>query len=120
MEATRLYYDDQKTNTTTKIKKHIGKQVMQQLNLEILTAELSTTDNIVDIFNSYFFSIADNSNINNNNAHTQNKYSQNIDNDNSCLQSLSQIHKSTYTNIERKTTKAFEIEKIIKLLKSKD
>jgi hypothetical protein len=62
---------------------------MRQLNLEILMAELSITDSFVDIFNSYFFSIADNMNINNNNAHTQNKYSTNTDNYNSPLKSLS-------------------------------
>ena len=64
--------------------------------------------------------MADNININNNNnAHTENKFSPNTDNNNSPLQSMSKICKFTYTKIKRKTT-TFEIEKIIKSLKSKD
>jgi hypothetical protein len=62
--------------------------------------------------------MADNINIiNNNNAHTENKYGPNTDNNNSPLQYMSQIQKSTYTKIKRKTI-TFEIEKIIKALKS--
>lgn len=63
--------------------------------------------------------MADNINIiNNNKAHTENKYSPNTDNNNSPLQYMSQIHESTYTKIKRKTTTTFETEKIIKSLKS--
>jgi hypothetical protein len=62
--------------------------------------------------------MADNININhNNNAHIENKYSPNTDNNNSPLQYMSQIHKLTYTKIKRKTT-TFKTEKIIKSLKS--
>jgi hypothetical protein len=53
----------------------------------------------------------DNININNNNnIHTENKYSPNPDNNNRPTQSTSQIHKSNYTKIKRKTT-TFKIEK---------
>lgn len=94
---------------------------MQQLNLEILMAILSITNNTLLISLIATFSQQLIININNNAAHTQNKYSPNTDNNNNPLQSLSQIHKSTYTKIKRKpTTTTFEIEKIIKSLKSKD
>jgi hypothetical protein len=53
--------------------------------------------NIADTFNSYFLSIADSINVNNKSAHTQNKYNPNTVSNNSPLQSMSQIHKSTYT-----------------------
>jgi ribosomal protein S4 len=58
------------------------------------------------MFNSYFLSVADKSNINNNNnSHIQNKYNPNTDNNNGPLQSISQIQESAYTKIKREPTK---------------
>ena len=65
---------------------------------------VNNEQHIVDTFNNYFLSIADNININNNNAHTQNKYNPSSDNNNIPLQSVSQIHNSPYTKIKRKPT----------------
>jgi hypothetical protein len=53
---------------------------------------INIEQHIADTSNNYFLSIADNININNNNAHTQNKYNPNSDNNNIPLQSVSQIH----------------------------
>ena len=63
---------------------------------------INNQQHIADTFNSYFLSIADNININNN----------------SPLQSMSQINKSDYKTSRRKPTTTFEIEKIMKSLKS--
>ena len=61
---------------------------------------VNNEQHIADAFNNYFLSIADNINVNDNNAHTQNKYNPNSDN-NIPLQSVSQIHNSPYTKIKR-------------------
>jgi len=79
---------------------------------------INNQQHIADTFNSYFLSIADIS-INKNNIHTQNKYNPNADNNNSPLQSMSQIRKSAYTKIKRILTTS-EMKKIMKSLKSKD
>jgi len=59
---------------------------------------VNNEQHIADTFNNY---LADNININDNNAHTQNKYNPNSDNNNIPLQSVSQIHNSPYTKIKR-------------------
>ena len=84
-------------------------------------AELSIINNtllppLTAIFSQWLITLTS---FNNDNTHTKNKYSSNPDNNNSPLQYMSQIHKSTYTKIKRQTTTTtFETEKIMKSLKS--
>jgi hypothetical protein len=102
-----LCYDNQITNSTNKIKTTwmiVNLETGRKASIAAIES-LNTSGRIIsnqqhtaDAFNSYFLSIADkssinnNNNNNNNNFNTQNRYNSNIDNNNSPLQSISQIH----------------------------
>jgi hypothetical protein len=102
-EAKTLYYDNQ-INFPNKIKatdKRINMETHRKAS-NLAIKSLNTDGRIIinqqyiaDTFNSYFLSIADSINVNNKSAHTQNKYNPNIVSNNSPLQFMSQIHKST-------------------------
>lgn len=96
---------------------NVGKQEMQQLNLSILTAELSITNNtlltpLIAVFSQQLITLA--AIVITHKKQIQSKYC----NNDSPLQSMSQIRKSSDKKHEKLTT--FKIEKIIKSLKSED
>ena len=104
-----MYYDNQITNSTNKIKtiwiivnlethRNSNNAAIESLNID--GRIVNNEQHMADTFNNYFLSIADNININDNNTHTQNKYNPNSDNNNIPLQSVSQFHNSPYTNIK--------------------
>jgi hypothetical protein len=91
-KAKRLYYDNQITKSTNKIKTtwkipnlETHRKVSNATTESFLNIDGIIINNqplIADTFNNYFLSVSDNININKNNVLAQNKYKSNNDNKN--------------------------------------